>query len=298
MSTRKFSGVSPSQLDAMGCRQQWKWGYPEGYRPKKAAIPLELGDGIHQALEHHYEGNRTGTVDYFENWSYNRINQLGIEADEKFIAAMELGRMMLEEYVAEYENKDNFEVIATEKTIRHKLPTPTGGRSKYSLTARLDGLVRMLDTGKIFSLEHKTYARLDTRSMEMNHQFTAQIWLGKYMAEALGLEEHVQGVIYNGLRKQAPGPRVKAPLFHREFLYRTESEIAAMLHRAYWACREFSKKSLAIYPQPNPIRCSMCDFREVCLEKQRGGDWEFLLEENFTRRDSGEDCDATTQTKN
>ena len=287
MTKKRFKGTSPSQLDAMGCRQQWKWGYSDGYRPIKAAIPLELGDGVHQALEFHYEGDRTGTVEYFKNWATNRIEQLGFEANEKFLDAMSLGKVMLEGYVAEYADKDNFEVLATENTIRHRLPTASGGTSRYTLTVRLDGLVRMLDTGKLYSLEHKTYTRLDPRAIEMSHQFTAQIWLGRHMAESLGLEEHVHGVIYNGLRKQAPGPRVKAPLFHREMLYRTESEIQALLHRAYWACREFSRKDLAIYPQPNPIKCAMCDFTEVCLEKQRGGDWEFLLEENFTKRRSG-----------
>ena len=282
----KLKGVSASQLDAMGCRQKWFWGYPEGYRPIKAAIPLELGSAVHEALEYHYEGDRTGTLEFYKNWVINRTDQLGYEADEKFTTAMDLGEAMLTGYVEEYATKDNFEVIATESTLRQHLPTPNGGRSRYTLTARLDGLVRDLEDGKLYSLEHKTYGRLDARAMEMNQQFTAQIWLGRFMADKLGLDEHVYGVIYNGLRKQAPGPRVKSPLFHRETLYRTESEINTLLHRAYWACREFSKKDLAIYPQPTPLGCAMCDFRDVCLEKQRGGDWQFLLDTNYTKRRS------------
>jgi len=284
MMRKKFYGVSTSQLDAMGCRQKWFWGYPEGYRPKIAAIPLELGTAIHEALEYHYKGDRTGAVSFYLDWVTNRIEQLGYDVDDKFYDAMNLGEVMLTGYFEEYADKDNFEVIATESTLRHHLPTPNGGRSIYTLTARLDGLVRDLETGKLYSLEHKTYRSLDKRAMEMNQQFTAQIWLGRYMADKLGLDELVYGVIYNGLRKQAPGPRVKSPLFHRETLYRTEQEINTLLHRAYWASREFAQKDLKIYPQPQPIQCAMCDFRDVCLEKQRGGDWQFLLDTNFTKR--------------
>lgn len=280
----KLKGVSPSQLDAMDCRLKWSLGYPKGFRPIKAAIPLELGIGIHEALEYYHKGDQVGAIEFFASWAENRIDQLGIDATDRFIEAMTLGKQMITGYVEEYADRDDFEVLVTEQTLRHRLPIPDGGTSRYTLTVRLDGLVREHETAKLYSLEHKTYARLDPKAMEMNQQFTAQIWLGRYMADKLGLEDHVHGVIYNGLRKQAPGPRVKAPLFHREKLYRTESEIHTMLYRAYWACREFAQKDLAIYPQPSPIRCSMCDFRGVCLEMQRGGDWESLLEMDFTRR--------------
>lgn len=295
MARNNFKGVSPSQLDAMDCRRKWNLGYHHGYRPKKAAIPLELGIGLHEALEYHYAGDRTGMVEFFRNWSINRGQQLEHEADDKFWAAMTLGEVMLTGYEKEYIDKDNFEVIATEQTLRHRLPTPEGGLSRYTLTARLDGLVRDLETGYIYSLEHKSYSRLDPRAMEMNQQFTAQIWLGRFLAEKLGLEERVHGVIYNGLRKQAPGPRVKAPLFHRETLYRTDNEIGSMFYRAYWACREFSSKNLKIYAQPEPLRCAMCDFREVCLEMQRGGDWQFLLDTNYTKREDRKEGKVKTE---
>ncbi len=284
--SRTFKGVSTSQLDAMGCRQKWWWGYPMGYRPKRAAIPLELGSGIHEALEFHYGGDRQGTVEFFQNWATNRATQLGADADERFFDAMTLGEAMLEGYVKEYADKDNFEVIEVEKTLRQRIPIPDGnGRlSRYTLTARLDGLVRDLETGYLYSLEHKTYSRLDNAANEMNHQFTAQIWLGRYLAEHMGIDGKVLGVIYNGLRKQKPGPRVKAPLFHREILYRTDNEIQTLLHRAYWASREFASKNLKIYPQPSGIQCAMCDFRTVCIEKQRGGDWQTMLDMDYTKR--------------
>jgi len=282
---RSFKGVSPSQLDAMSCRQKWWWAYHEGYRPNRAVIPLELGIAIHEALEYHYGGDRKGTAEFFRNWMANRVEQLGDDVDDKFYEAMILGEAMIDGYVEEYEHKDNFDVVAVEKTLRRRIPIPGSNRlSRYTLTARLDGLVRGHETGNLYSLEHKTYGRLDNRANEMNQQFTAQIWLGRFLADEMGLDEPVIGVIYNGLRKQAPGPRVKTELFHREVMYRTENEINALLYRAYWASREFASKSLKIYPQPSGIQCAMCDFREACLEKQRGGDYQAILRLDFKKR--------------
>lgn len=282
-----FRGVSPSQLDAMSCRLAWHLGYRLGYRPRRLNKALDLGTGIHAALEEFY-AHKTDPVGAFLTWCGARRAEIDPEWSDD-LQDMEdltaLGKSMLEGYVTKYGDDDGLEVIATEHTLSRRIPIP--GRdtlSRYTLTARLDGIVRDASTGKLFSLEHKTFSRYNPQHFDLDPQFTSQVWLGRDLAETLGLEDEVIGVIYNGLRKQEPGKRVTSALFVREKIMRTEAQIDSFLRRVYFQCRDFSSKSVAIYPQPSPIRCSGCGFKEVCLSYQRGEDYEFILGEMFVSR--------------
>jgi hypothetical protein len=293
MRNNDFRGVSPSQLEAMSCRLAWHLGYRLGYRPRRLNKALDLGTGIHWALEQFYSKG-ADPVGVFQDWCSSRRGEIDPDWTDDLNAMVEiedLGLRMLIGYVETYGHKPDMEVLATEHTIEERIPIPGKDQlSRYTLTARLDGIVRDPETGKLFSLEHKTYGRLSTSHFDLDHQFTAQVWLGGFLAKSLGVDEEIVGVIWNGLRKQSPGPRVSQSLFHREKIFRTEAQIQAMLHRAYWQCREMSGKNLPIFPQPNQIKCSGCNFREVCNEFQRGGDWQFILDEMFVSRAQREEA--------
>jgi hypothetical protein len=268
----------------------WHLGYRLGYRPLRLVPSLDLGIGVHEGLELFY-AKRENPVKAFKAWVQRRRAELNPKWDDDLNAMAEieaLGIVMLEGYVSHYGDDEELEVIATEHTLTRPIPHPeTGEDSEFSLNARLDGIIRHVDTGKLFSLEHKTYGRLDTGHFELNHQFTAQAWLGQDLASTLGIDEPVSGVLYNGLRKQAPGPRVKGDLFYREKIFRNEEQINSMLYRAYCQCAEVARDDVAIYPQPNTMRCRGCSFKEVCIEWSRGGDYQFLLDNLFAVRTDG-----------
>lgn len=283
--------ISPSQMRSMACRQRHFWSYKEGYRAKNSGVALELGSGIHEALDHFYSGKKEPTaVDFFSKWMDDKIKMINKRfPDEKddFIDAKTLGKAMLKGYFEEYDDgkKDQFDVIHTEQTLSRPLPLPIPGTkrmSKCRVVVRLDGLVRDHKTGKLFSLEHKTFKAFEEKSIETDPQFTAQVWVGQSLAKQLGLNEEVMGVIYNGLRKQAPSKRVKAPLFRRFNIYRNQKQIESFLFTAYWLYRESRKWK--VFPQPSPRECGICDFREPCTELMRGGNWQFLLKENYNKR--------------
>lgn len=278
--------MSASQLGSLECRLLWYWSYPMGYKPIRKNINLELGSGIHIALDEYY-GSGKDPVSVFSDWADDRVKAIGSEWEDdqnNLLEAKDLGIAMLEGYLAEYEGEDRFDVLATEHTLKRPIPTPEGNPSKCLMVARLDGLVRDWDTGKLFAMEHKTYKRLNESWLDLDHQMTIQVWLGQYLAKTLGIEEEVAGVLYNGLRKQKPGPRVSVPLFMRQKVYRNANQIDVALTRAYWKYRE-TNRDMAIFPEPNPVRCGWCDFREPCTELQMGGDYEFLLGEFFTKRE-------------
>ncbi len=278
--------ISPSQLDAMGCRFAWFLGYKKGFRPKRSAIALEFGTGIHYAMERYY-GHDEDLVGAFKAWAKKRIKELrGFPEDaDKLKEEVALGVGMLDGYQEEYAT-ESFEVLATEQMLRRKLPPPNEDYPVIDtrLVARLDGLVRDGDTRKLYSLEHKTFGRFEPGFMDRDHQMTAQVWLGQKVAKKLGLDEPVVGVIYNGLRKQLPGPKVKNRLFERHKIYRNPNQIRILLQRAYHQVVEFSQENFPIFPQPNPVKCNMCDFGDVCRAYMLGEDWRFLLQELYSRR--------------
>jgi len=289
MRNSDFVGVSPSQLEASTCRLAWYLGYRLGYRAARVTISLDLGTGVHAALEAHY-ADGADPVEAFTQWCKDRRKELRPEWIDDLNAMAEvegLGVVMLEGYVEQWGSRDkSIEVLATEHTLTKKIPIPeTEDDSDYTITARLDGIVRDSSTGKLFSLEHKTFARYNPSYFDLDHQFTTQVWLGRDLVESLGLDEPIIGVLYNGLRKKAPGPRVKDPLFVREKIYRNDWQIAVMLFRAYWTCHELSSDDVKIFQSPNPIRCGSCEFKEVCVEWSRGGDYQFILDEMFTSRE-------------
>jgi hypothetical protein len=280
--------VSPSQLESMGCRLAWNWAYREGYRAQFFNEHLDLGTGVHLGLERYY-GYKEDPVEVFLTWAKKRRGEVKFQwtdDEQKFQEMVNLGAVMLQGYLDNYQGIERFEVLATEKTLERPLPTPTGHPSKCWVVARLDGLVRDLDTGRIFSLEHKTFSRWEPAYYDVDMQVTAQVWLGQSLADSLGLDERVVGVIVNGLRKQAPGPRVKNSLFERGKYYRTEHAIQEFLRRAYWSYRETLGK-MEIYPEPSKVRCNNCDFRQACIEYINGGDYQFLLDNLFKKRDQG-----------
>lgn len=280
--------ISPSQLDAMSCRLAWHWGYKRGFRAKKRNINLALGDGIHQSLEAYYGESRNDPVEFFTAWADAEILRMNPQWTDEITEmgeARDLGIGMLTGYVEYAKEHDNFEVITTEHTLRRMLPIPgQGGDSPYQLVVRLDALIRDGPSGKLFSLEHKTFTRFDRSHLDRDHQITAQVWAGESLALELGLDEPVIGVLYNGLRKQLPGSRTRNALFERHKIFRSDQQVKIFLHRAYWQAYDVNQPEAPIYPQPNPIRCGQCDFKTPCLAYTKGEDYMSVLDELYDHR--------------
>jgi hypothetical protein len=282
--------ISPSQISESTCRLNWYWKYKKGYKPMRKCVALELGIGIHYALQKYYQ-DELDPVKTFKKWAKKRLKQMNLKWEDdinKMNDAITLGTGMLKGYYKAYSGNDDFEVLETEHTLSRFIPIPgskTGKMSDCKLTVRLDGLVRDNRTHKLFSLEHKTFSRFSESLFDLDHQISAQVYAGQDLAKTLGTKEEVVGVIWNGLRKQLPGPKVKLALFERRKVYRNKHQLDFFLHQAYTVCEELNSEDLEIYPMPNPIRCGSCDFREPCIEYMKGGDYKFLLNNLYTKRD-------------
>jgi len=280
------NSISSSQLDALSCRLAWYLGYKKGYRSRRSSPALEFGTGIHYALEQYY-GKKADLIKSFEKWLAERIrelNKVSLDAANELFEMKGLGVGMLEGYLTEYP-KDDFDVLATEQFMQRPLPAPKGcPDSDCFVSVRLDGLVRDHQTGRLFSLENKTFSQFSPQFLDLDHQMTAQVFVAQAAAEKIGIEGEVSGVIYNGLRKSLPSSRTKNRMFERIKVYRNQRQIDVFLNRAYWQYIESQKKGFAIYPQPSIPKCNMCDFQPICRSYSLGEDWKFLLRENYDKR--------------
>jgi hypothetical protein len=279
--------VSPSQLDAMDCRLKWYWTYNQGWRSRHVEKALSLGTGVHIGLEAYY-GHKKDPVAAFQKWCDAEIKALDPRWADDLAQMQEirrLGTAMLEGYVATYKGRDPFDVIATEHTVQRVLPDPrTGEPSPYHVTVRLDGVIRLHDNGRLASLEHKTFSRIEPAHFPRDRQFTMQVWCGQALAETLGLDEEIIGVYYNGLRSAEKGPRTTAPLYERHFIERLPHQIDVAIHAAFWAKWTYDQANIPIYPEPQAFKCGRCGVSEVCLAYMKGEDWQQLLDEHYVRR--------------
>lgn len=278
-----LSSISPTQLDTWtDCRLKWRWANPAGYQPIKRSAALELGVGIHEALARYYElmriGTRSDPVSDFTDWSDYQIARL--DADDityeddlkSLVETRTMGIAIMEGYVQHYK-VEPFEIIEVEKTVSKPLPD-----TDWTLEARVDAVVRQ--NGKLYILEHKTFTSLDVEQLDREHQFVAEAWL----AESLGLGR-ISGVIYNGMRKQVPSPRVKNALFVRHYLDITGPQVKHWLKRCRSMHDQLTAGRLSIYPEPSTMKCRFCNFKQPCTEYMRGGDFQFLLDTLYTKRE-------------
>lgn len=277
--------ISPTSLVTFGtCRLQWKWSHPDGYKAKGRSYNLDLGIGVHLALGARYTAmmNKKKPVDMvkvFTLWADAEISKLNekdalYDEDIQTLAAIRtMGIAMLEGYQEKYLHEP-FEVLQVEKEVSLPIPGTT-----WTLQARIDTVVRDLNMNKVFVLEHKTFSRTDVGYLDKDHQLVAETWLANEL-----VDEPVAGIIYNGLRKKIPSAKTKLPMFERYYITVNETQVGWMLRRAKAMHNVLTQPKVSIYPEPSFMACTMCRFKDVCTEFQRGGDFQFLLDTMYTKR--------------
>lgn len=270
MDTASLSVMYPSTLSQLVCRLQYHWS--RNYKTLTPSQAREFGSAIHHALEAHY-GSDMDPIKAFRG--FVRLN---------YIEDVDLGITMLRNYFVQYKN-ENFEVLATELEIARRIPVPDDEldppkrAKRFRIGARVDTIVRDKTLDKVFVLEHKTFSRFYKAGLELDHQFVVEA----FVAEGW-LGEPIAGVLYNGLRKSKK-ETATTKLFERHPIYISEHAIEVMLHRAYWTLIDTTADDFHIYPEPGGMTCSFCQFKSPCAEYMRGGDWKFILNNAFKKRE-------------
>jgi PD-(D/E)XK nuclease superfamily len=305
------------------CPQRWWWGTVEGLTPIRMKNPLWFGIGIHQALAEWYlEGSKRGPHPA-ETWTAfcedeERFIPTDYEEDgAKYVDAVELGVSMCNEYVKLYGKDSHWNVISTEQTFRQLIADPRykpepGGKLKALVryVGTFDGVYRDLRNGKIYLMEHKTAAGIQTRHLPLDDQ-AGSYWMvaGKILRKQglIGPRESLEGIMYNFLRKSLPDDRKRnekgealnkdgsvskrqpAPAFLRELVERTSVERKKMQERIQAEALHMAAMrngDLPVYKKTTKDCDWDCDFYKMCIMDEGGGDVEEYKDAMYVRRDT------------
>ena len=74
--------------------------------------------------------------------------------------------------------------------------------------------------------------------------------------------------------------------FHGRYqIMKTDAELEEIERNLFQEAAEMSDPNLRIYPSAGRFTCSNCAFRQPCLEKNRQGDWEYMLNTLYSKRE-------------
>lgn len=201
------------------CPQKWYWSYVEGLKPLHTANPLWFGSAIHEGLAEWYKlGTKRGPKPWLtftkalEGDRSMIVQDGGPEEEAVYEDARELGIAMLKNYVAQYGNDEDWDIIATEMPFKVKIRTSYGFVIEY--VGVWDGVFINKLTGEIWLLEHKTAARLETGHLGLDNQAGSYLAVAERVLRKRGVLKpgmHIAGIMYNILKKDTRDNRPVNP---------------------------------------------------------------------------------------
>ena len=190
--------------------------------------PKHFGHRIHELLENYYRKVAGLELREFESATPD------IETEAE---------VMMEQYKLHYP-EEPFEIVETERMFEVPLP---GG--KHSYTGKIDLVIRMKDTGKLWLLDHKSQKRNSYTNTPQAWAARAQVGLYTWAAEQL-YEEPFDGIILNVLRRQSDKGQF-GPEFWRDSLQRTEDQKDEAIRNIIWVADQIEQMHKDFGDGPN-----------------------------------------------
>lgn len=297
------------------CRWRWDLHYNHRWTPVQSKPALRFGDLVHQALAEFYRpGVERGphpaeTFDRLYEEDADALGDFGFTADDEWEEAKDLGLAMLDHYIDVYGQDPDMEVIAPEMPFQVDIYNPKNGRYLVTMVGSLDLVVRWRPTGKIGLVDHKTAKAIQTAHLGLDEQAGAYwAFAGEFLRQQGYLEdgEEIDFILYNFLRKAKPDPRPEdergrklnkdgsvsksqpPPYFHREAVYRSETDRQNLINRVRaeaWEMAKVREGKLPLIKNPTQDCHWDCPMFDVCELHETGADWEEMLSVAYTTWD-------------
>lgn len=307
--------------DFINCPRKWFFLSHNGLNlePQNRSNKLTVGSLWHKMLEEYYkdgvgdfpsglraleEGIRELREESFNGMEFGEFGPDPTETKAQLDKDEELLRILFEGYPDwanhhAYPSDKEFARVEAERRMLAPLKTPKGNKSRAYLAAKLDGIVEKQDTSH-WVLEHKTRGVSTSVSnpdgLTLDLQLGIQLFL---LRQYVDPKYKVQGSIYNLVRKQKPGPRVKSPIYGRHQIFRSEYELELLEQYLYKIYREMKQASdlgkkkgwraageLRYNPQIWGGLCTWgCPVKNICEALNRGEDVEYLMRAELQPRD-------------
>lgn len=197
------------------CRQKWQWSYLDQRESKHFKGALSFGTLVHEALAIYYPpGTERGPhpAEVFAELYDAEAHKFDQWDDEgNRVPARDLGIAMCKGYVDRYGTDPMIEVIAPEQPYAIDV-LDRQGNYLVTMVGTFDALARNLKTDRIILLEHKTAKSIELVQVNSGYgeQGLTYFWAAEIVGHHEGLlaeDEHVDGVLFNFLRKALPDER-------------------------------------------------------------------------------------------
>src|SRR5262252_281897 len=315
MSTPKQIIVRTSERSALKrCPQRWWWSWRNGLEPNQIDTKLWMGAGLHLGLAKWYlpglERGPHPSLTWFKfvqsEEAYIR-NKSGLINEPEWIDARDLGIAMFDAYVEHYGNDENWFVIATEMPFQATIKV-NGTTIIY--TGTFDGVYRDVRTGKLLLMEHKSANQLPNMGyLELDDQAGSYFLFAEIVLKHKGImkpDEHLDGIMYNFLRKGLPDLRPKdeqgralnkngtvskqqpKPLFVRHIVWRSQTQRIKMRQNIINEVQlmlAYRNRTLRLTKTPTKDCSWDCAFFQMCQLHESMDDWELFRDAMFHKRD-------------
>ena len=313
---KKDRNVSWSEISAWcTCREKWHWIYGVGIVPVRKERAPSIGSCGHAAIAAILLGNdwKKAVSDWLKAEIGDR--ELFDEELEQYQEVHDLVHAIIPRYIEHYETDKHPAAKFEPVLVEHRFEIPIRGIT-VQLMGFWDALVRGSD-GHLWLLEHKFPGRFRA---EEDLELDGQIGVYQYAARRLGYNVvgtvynqilarvpaipkinkdgslsrakiYTDWETYSGFATEQgldPADYLEMEeklfdfkFFQRSYLYRPKIEIQAFardMERRIWDMRK-SKKH--IYRNESFTTCGRCPYRELCLESLKGGDIDYIIENNF-----------------
>ena len=273
--------------------------------------PLQSGTRVHEALQAFYTPGSTidprqaleDSISDASREYHSQCVKMGIEPDStvlsQFLKDTDLERAMVEgyfEWLTDTGADSTLTVVAAEEQLvitADQLGADFG--RPVEIVGKIDARAVDEVTGFTYFIDHKTVQNFTQVLPTL--QGDAQMLHYHLLLSILRPDEHVDGALYNMLRKVKRGKTAKPPFYMREPIYHNAAEIESYRLRLIGLITnviEFEERlsqlgpiGVQMFAQPNKTRdCSWrCEFFDVCDMFDDGSRVEAALTELYEERD-------------
>lgn len=259
--------ISVSEIrDFLRCRYKWWLRSQLRLEPLVRPVPFAFGTVMHNGWERWYGRWPRPPMKTLLKKTL-RADQL-VESDRELVVAMLLG---YERWAVLEDREIGLEEANAEQEF--DLPLLDGRvrlRGKRDVTFKPVTLKKTMDC-----MEFKTPAQFRDTYVETTLQLSAYLWsMWKEHPKLRRFRAH-----FTQARKQLPGPRVKADLFKRDTVERSEEELRQWEVDTYNIA--FDMLDAAIYPSPMDSCQWECDMQGPCLQRGNPEDLKHILTTQF-----------------
>lgn len=290
--------LSNSEINTfLSCRRRWWLQYYLGLKKKddgsEATGPLNYGTIIHSALEGWYVPDESKRIDpriaIEEIYSSQEDVVLACGADmDKYEDNRKSSIFLIGEYMRRIEDglDDGLEYVSAEATVGVEIA------EGIRLRGKLDAVVRRVDDGAEFIMDHKT-SRVpedNIRLAQINPQF-----LGYMAAYRASFGGYLSGTMINIFRKVKTN-KTKKEIIIRETVRYNRKETDNYIRRLEVIGTEIKRvrdqldngedPTLVAYPHMTNDCTWICPFFSSCHMFDDGSYWEEMLDKNYEKHDA------------